>query len=82
VEQGELGRAVTDAGNSGELKPKDHIVNGLLDPQTPASELRLRMGEIDGDQILAVRAAIGWANRVAMAHLAGSPADAIPVEAG
>ena len=50
------------------------IVNGLLNAQMPADELRLRMGELDAEQILAVRSAIAWANRVAVARFASTGA--------
>jgi len=37
----------------------------LLDPDMPAQELRLHMGEMTDQELLTARAAIGWANSVA-----------------
>jgi hypothetical protein len=37
----------------------------MLDPDMSASEIRLHMGELTGNEVLIVRAAIRWANRKA-----------------
>jgi len=37
----------------------------MLDPDMSASEIRLHMGELTGDEVLIVKAAIRWANREA-----------------
>lgn len=37
----------------------------LLDPEMPAAEVRLHMGELSAQELRNVRAAIGWANAVA-----------------
>lgn len=37
----------------------------LLDPNMPAAEVRLHMGEMSAQEMRSVRAAIGWANAVA-----------------
>lgn len=34
----------------------------MLDPDMSASEIRLHMGELTTDEVLIVRAVIGWAN--------------------
>lgn len=61
--------------------PRNYIVDGMLDAQMPAAEMRLRMGELDGEQILAVRAAIAWANRVAIEHFAKCEPETASVKA-
>ena len=38
---------------------------GLLDPEMPAAEIRLHMGEMSAQELRTARAAIGWANAVA-----------------
>lgn len=38
---------------------------GLLDPEMPADEIRLHMGEMSAQELRTTRAAIGWANAVA-----------------
>jgi hypothetical protein len=51
-----LDAALADRLNRGE---------GLLDPEMPAAEVRLHMGELSAQELRNVRAAIGWANAVA-----------------
>lgn len=41
----------------------------MLDPDMPAQELRLHMGELSNNEILVARAAIRWANSKAKAAI-------------
>lgn len=45
------------------------VAYGLLDPDMPAQELRLHMGEITNQEARTARAAIRWANSRAMAEI-------------
>lgn len=45
--------------------PKPITVDGLLDPELPLQEIKMRVGEVDGRGVLKIRTAIAWANRLA-----------------
>jgi hypothetical protein len=55
----------------------------LLDPEMPAAEIRLHMGEMGSQELRTARAAIGWANAAARgtAGVPGSPAPRITADA-
>jgi hypothetical protein len=48
----------------------------LLDPDMPAEELRLHMGELTASEVRNVRAAIRWANSVAREAMLQAERDA------